>query len=617
MGQAGRFTALSVQQDANGAQAVETTTAAESASEAARLLPPGFSLDNMQNEAVTINGAANATNIDRGMLDDRMTAIGRGEFDPSTGEFAQGFGPAGGGAGGDQGVGAPGGGGGRGAGPGGGGGGGRGGGGGPGFLVGGRGARGQSAYQGTTNYSYGGSALDTPPPPLAPGAVVTTKPYSKNNFGGTLGGPVKIPGVYKDTNRRTNFQLNYSGAANNNLFDNYATVPTDAMRNGDFSGLGVTLIDPLTGKPFPNNQIPADRIDPGAKYLMGFIPSPNLGGTTRNYHVSTTAHSTSNSVSLRLTQNLSPTIPQRGGRGGPGGGGGGPCWRRGPGGGRGGGGRGGRGLTIMLNAQVQYRGSNTQSLNVFPGLGGTSKSTNISAPVSVNIAQGRTTHNVSVNYTESKSQTANRFAYTTNGVGLAGITGVATDPSEWGLPNITFSSGYSSLRDVSPSLRTDKRLTATYTWSRTFGKMRWTFGTDFRQDSSSARTENNGRGTFTYTGLYATGGAPVALAGSGADVADFLLGLPAQATVGQNPTAVGLRGRSWDAYVENNWQKSSKLTLMLSARYDLVFPYVDLANQMVNLDANNGLHGRRPVQPLQNGLFSGQLSARAGESRRQ
>ena len=130
-------------------------------------------------------------------------------------------------------------------------------------------------------------------------------------------------------------------------------------------------------------------------------------------------------------------------------------------------------MTVMLNAQVQYRGNDTQSLNVFPGLGGTSKSTNISVPVSVNIAKGRTTNNISVNYTSSNSRSANRFAYNTNAVGLAGITGVATDPSEWGLPNLTFSSGYSSLRDVSPSVRTDKRLTATYTWGRTIGKMRW------------------------------------------------------------------------------------------------------------------------------------------------
>src|SRR6185295_11615254 len=178
-------------------------------------------------------------------------------------------------------------------------------------------------------------------------------------------------GVYRNTNRRTNFQLNYTGNQSNNLFDQYATVPTDAMRQGDFSATAIQLIDPKTGQPFSGNQIPAGRIDPGAAVLLGFLPAANLPGTTQNYHVSTTTHSTSDSVSLRLTQNLSPTLPA-GGRGGAGGGRGGGGRGGGFGGGRGGPGGRGRGTNIMLNAQVQYRRNQNEALNVFPNLGGES-----------------------------------------------------------------------------------------------------------------------------------------------------------------------------------------------------------------------------------------------------
>src|SRR4029453_3037525 len=106
----------------------------------------------------------------------------------------------------------------------------------------------------------------------------------QQNFGGTFGGPLKVPGLYADANRRTNVQVNYTGSASSNVFDQYATVPTIAMRSGDFSASAMPLIDPASGRPFPGNQIPASRIDPSAAALLPFIPTPNLSGDSRNYH---------------------------------------------------------------------------------------------------------------------------------------------------------------------------------------------------------------------------------------------------------------------------------------------------------------------------------------------
>ena len=170
-------------------------------------------------------------------------------------------------------AGAPGGpGGGRGFGPG-----GRGGGPG-GFALGGRGGRGQSAYQGSANYTFGGSALDATNLQPRNGVVtpVSSLPFARNNFGATVGGPFKIPGLYDNTNRRTNFQLNYSGNHSTQLQDQYATVPTAAMRAGDFSASAIQLVDPATGLPFANNQIPANSVDSTAAALMSYIPLPNV-----------------------------------------------------------------------------------------------------------------------------------------------------------------------------------------------------------------------------------------------------------------------------------------------------------------------------------------------------
>ena len=65
-----------------------------------------------------------------------------------------------------------------------------------------------------------------------------------------------------------------------------ATVPTMAMRNGDFSAVTQRIYDPLTGDaatgnnrtPFDNNIIPSNRISPIARRLLAFVPEPNIPG---------------------------------------------------------------------------------------------------------------------------------------------------------------------------------------------------------------------------------------------------------------------------------------------------------------------------------------------------
>ena len=54
----------------------------------------------------------------------------------------------------------------------------------------------------------------------------------------------------------------------------FTLVPTPAVLSGNLSGLK-TAIDPSTGQPFPNNQIPADRISQFAKAMAAYYPAPN------------------------------------------------------------------------------------------------------------------------------------------------------------------------------------------------------------------------------------------------------------------------------------------------------------------------------------------------------
>jgi hypothetical protein len=619
---ANRFQTLDVQ--AGQAEPAQDEPPADDPAEVERLLPAGFTLDAVDASAVAIANNGDATSLDRGALNDRLQAIAGGQFDPATGQFAPGFGPAalGGFGAGDAAPGqAPGGGpggrgpGGRGAGPGGPGGRGGGPGGRGGFVLAGRGARGQSPYQGSVNYTFGGSILNAAPYQLNPAVPVTEPQYAQNTAGVTFGGPFKIPGIYKNENRRTNFQLNYQGNRSNNVFDQYATVPTDDMRAGDFSASAVQLVDPKTGQPFAGNKIPAGAMDPASLALLGYIPRANLPGDQLNYHVSTTARTASDSVSLRFTQNLSPTVQQggRGGRGGAGGFGG----RGGGFGGLGGGGRGGapgaagrgRPTNVVLSGQLQVRHTNTENVNIFPGLGGTSTATSIAAPITLNIVKGRTVNNITVNVTHATNDSTNAFSGVQNVAGDAGIqypNTASLDPLNWGVPSLVFS-GFSGLRGAGASARADNRITTSYAWSHPVKRHQLRIGADYRFDTTTTESNANPRGTFTFTGVYSTGGSEVSR-GTGADFADFLLGAPQQAALQVGGTT-HLRAKSFDAYIEDNWQKSARLTFNLGLRYELALPYVEANGQMVNLDAAPGFIAVAPVQPGASGPYSGTFPA--------
>ena len=89
--------------------------------------------------------------------------------------------------------------------------------------------------------------------------------------GGQIGGPLW-------SKRKLFFFGDFEGWKTTQRHTQTADVFTLAERSGDLSALGETVADPQTGAPFPNNIIPADRLDPlMQKYLDAFVPLPNVG----------------------------------------------------------------------------------------------------------------------------------------------------------------------------------------------------------------------------------------------------------------------------------------------------------------------------------------------------
>lgn len=439
--------------------------------------------------------------------------------------------------------------------------------GGPGGSFGGRGGRmgrfNINQPHGMLFYSFGNSALDAAPYALN-GSSAIKPDYSSNRFGGTIGGPLKIPHLF-DAGKNTFFFFNMFGTRATTPYQVFSHVPTTDERAGIFSQ---SIVDPTTGLAFPSDTIPTAAMSPAALGLLKYIPQPTPGlSGPQNFLYSAAPQNNTTNVAFRIMHSFGARQTA--------------TPRRGPGGffGR-----------NNVNFGLNYSSGASDVLRPFASLGGASHNKGLNANGGYTVSHGHWTNNLRLTFNQSRINTQNLYAGLVNLTNELGISSVSQDPADWGLPTISFTH-YQGLNDVVPSSRRDNTFQVLDNIIVQHGKHNIRFGGDYRHITTALRNNPNPNGSFTFTG-FATGN----------DFADFLLGYAQQTGIQYSPNTYHFASNGYDLYVNDDWRVRGNLTINAGLRYEYIGPFTEAHDQLVNLAVSPGFTAAVPVQAGQAGL---------------
>jgi hypothetical protein len=430
----------------------------------------------------------------------------------------------------------------------------------------------------------------------------------QNRFGASIAGSPYIPGLTKPNTKQFAF-LNASGQRNLNSFIATGRVPTVLERGGDFSQTPlnakqatlVQLFDPVTGQPIAGNNLEnaSVPISPQALALLNYYPLPNLqlNQSGDNYQKVANAGNNNFNLNARFVRTLGQAANSPFGRFGGGGGG-----RRG--------GNSNAPLSLRQNINIGYNFSHSASdqRNIFLPLGGATESGGNGLNLGYTIGYGRLSNNATLNWNRLNSEVRNYFTNTTNNpsqtAGLAipnNSSGFADQSFYNGLPTFTFSDGYHSLSNQTPSELINQTISFSDFVSWRHQKHNLRLGFDVRRVHADSIGGNNPFGSFTFTGYATANPADQANSqggiASGNAFADFLLGLPNSTSIQAGLFKTYLRENVYDWYVLDDFRIKSNLTLNYSVRYEYFGPYSEKNGHLVNLYPSAGPLPYQVVMP--------------------
>lgn len=434
--------------------------------------------------------------------------------------------------------------------------------------------------------------------------------YSSNRFGLTFLSAPYIPKIL--TNDKNDFLFfSLSGTRSSSPFDSYGTVPSAGERGGDFNalttpaGTPITIYDPATsgctangnapGTPFVGNVIPSSCITSQASALLHYVPQPTLGGTTENYQRVTSEQINTTVVGVRFIHNFGKNASGTNG-----------IMRMA----RQFLGQGNAGITQSMNANFNYSHSASDSLNLFPELGGKNQTHQYSLQLGYTIGKGRLTDNLTANWNQSQTQLRNYFSKVTNIASQIGLNGLPDSPQLWGLPSITLNQ-FTGLNELQPHFTTGETVSLNDTLIWNHGKHNVRFGGDFRRVYSDMIGDTNSTGSYVFTGFFteapgSSGNTGLnGFASTGSSLADLLLGMPQETTLQAAYQETHLRQNNLDGYAQDDWRAFKNATFLIGLRYDYDSPYSEENDRLATLDPGNNFTQVGIVTPNGVGPFNG------------
>ncbi len=200
-------------------------------------------------------------------------------------------------------------------------------------------------------------------------------------------------------------------------------------------------------------------------------------------------------------------------------------------------------------------------------------------------------------FTRLRTLVRPEFEKRVNVSGDAGIAGNDQDPREWGPPSLVFSSGTVGLTDGTSVFNRNRTDAYAVKVATTHHRHTVTFGGDFRRQEFNEFTEQNPRGSFSFTGAATAGpgSTPGPANATGSDLADFLLGIPDTSQIAFGNPEKYFRTSAYDAYVTDDFRVRPTFTVNAGIRWEYGAPMSELFGRMVNLDVGPGFSAVAPV----------------------
>ncbi len=388
--------------------------------------------------------------------------------------------------------------------------------------------------------------------------------YDQNDPGATFSGPVILPHLLKGKHTFFFIDFNYTRSAEPSSAHSGARTPTAAERAGDFSAdTGITIYDPATTtagtdsqgnqivirQPFPNNTIPAARIDSVAAQLVKYYPQPNgnYGGGI-NYQIIPTSYQQILQGIVRVDHTISEkdSVFARYGRYNP----------------------------------------NANAVNFFSNLANPSNTNgwydNQFVANETHIFGPRASNDFRFGFVQEVN-------YTIAGGGFPASLGLQNVPQEE-FPNID-TSNFIQLGASGAFHDRDRSYIFVNNFLLARGKHLIKIGGDYRHQLYKFYNGNsdvtsgiyNFDNTFTETTQVDANGSYVATTG-GFDLADLLLGLATQTTISEDLYTYRLVNDSASAYVQDDWKVLPKLTVNLGLRWEFDGPTSEANNQFASFN---------------------------------